>query len=238
MIIEGSLSVKSAIENSKRVINKVFLSEGKRSKDIQYIKHLCYKHNIDFELISKEAIGELAIGKTHGGVIADVGFRAKETLKDHVYGNVLLVEGVEDPYNLGMMLRTCAAAGFKTIITNERDYQESEAIILKSSAGASESLVWLRTDDFVVLLQELKQKDYEVVSALRSNQSIPYDQHQYHHRTCLCIGGERRGLSKGVIENSDVLTHITYDTNVKIALSAVSATAVIAFEIVRQRRKS
>jgi 23S rRNA (guanosine2251-2'-O)-methyltransferase len=236
MIIEGSLSVKSAIENGKRVVHKVLLSEGKKSRDIQYIKHLCYKHNIDFQFLSKEAISEIAIGKTHGGVVADVGYRAKESIEQIEHGNVLLVEGVEDPYNLGMMLRTCAAAGFKTIITNERDYQESEAIILKASAGASESLVWLRTDDFVSLLQKLKLKDYQVVSALRSKQSISYDQHQFYDKTCLCIGGERRGLSKGVIENSDVLTHITYDTNVKIALSAVSATAVIAFEIVRQRR--
>jgi 23S rRNA (guanosine2251-2'-O)-methyltransferase len=236
MIIEGALSVKSAIENGKRVINKILLSEGKKSRDIQYIKHLCHKHNIAFELLSKEAISEIAIGRTHGGVVADVEYRANETIEQLGQGNVLLVEGVEDPYNLGMMLRTCAAAGFKTIITNERDYQDSEAIILKASAGASESLVWLRTDDFVTMLYKLKQKDYQIVSALRSNQSIAYEHHQYHDKTCLCIGGERRGLSKGVIDNSDVLVHITYDTNVKIALSAVSATAVIAFEIVRQRR--
>ncbi len=236
MIIEGSLSVKAAIENKKRTINNVLISEGKKSKDIQYIKHLCYKNNIHFEYKSKETINEIAIGRTHGGVIADVDYRFNETIEDINQGNVLLVEGVEDPYNLGMMLRTCAAAGFVAVITNDRDYQDSEATILKASAGASDALIWVRTDNFKLQLEKIKSRGYQVVSALRSHLSISYDQHQYSDKTCLCVGGERRGLSKDVIEASDMLVHILYDSNVKIALSSVSATAVIAFEIVRQRR--
>lgn len=238
MIIEGSLSVKAALENQKRKIHHVYFSQEKKSRDFQYIKHLCHKHEVPFSLVSKEEIESMASGHTHGGVLAQVDYRMEETLIPHLDGHALLVEGVEDPYNLGMMLRTVAAAGFKMVITGKREYEASEAIILKASAGASEALSWIKTDDFGATLKSLKQEGVVIVSALRSDESIPYQTYVYPKRVCLCIGGERRGLSKSVVSASDVFVHILYNNEIKIALSAVSATAVIAFEIVRQQGES
>lgn len=236
MIIEGALSVKAALKHQKRDIHRVCISQNKHSRDIEYIKHLCYKDNIEIILTDKKTIDSMTIGKTHGGIIAEVSHRKYEDPAMIQNGNVLLVEGVEDPYNLGMMLRTCAAAGFKAVITNDRHYQDSEAIILKASAGSSESLIWIRSDDMKIMLLDLHKKGYEVISALRSDTSVPYDEHRYVKDTCLCIGGEKRGLSRDVIESSDGFVHIIYQSDVKVALSAVSATAVIAFEMVRQAR--
>lgn len=234
MIIEGALSIKAALENNKRAINHVYFAQEKKSRDFQYIKHLCYKNEVAFSLIPKEEIDKLATGHTHGGVLADVEFRINEVVNQQIKGHILLIEGIEDPYNLGMMLRTAAAAGFSAVITRERDYQDSEAIILKASAGASEALIWIQTNDFLVSLNHLKQQKVQVISALRSNDSIPYQEYSYPMQVCLCIGGEKRGLSKVVIEASDAFVHILYPSQVKVALSAVSATAILAFEIVRQ----
>lgn len=238
MIIEGSLSIKAALENQKRIVHHVYFAQEKKSRDFQYIKHLCHKYEVPFSLIPKSEIDSKASGHTHGGVLGEVDYRLDESLNKPLQGHTLLVEGVEDPYNLGMMLRTAAAAGFTMVITGKRDYQDSEAIILKASAGASEALRWIKTDDFDATLQTLKQEGVLVVSALRSDQSIPYQEFEYPEKVCLCIGGERRGLSKQVVQASDAFVHILYPTEVKIALSAVSATAVLTFEMVRQQSDS
>lgn len=235
MIIEGSLSVKAALENQKRTVEHVYFAQEKKSRDFQYIKHLCYKHDVTFSLLPRSEVDSMAIGHTHGGVLAKVDYRHNEILEKNIQGHALLVEGVEDPYNLGMMLRSAAAAGFTMVITGNREYQDSEAIILKASAGASEALSWIKTDDFESTLHCLKQEGVLIVSALRSDQSVPYQDFVYPERVCLCIGGERRGLSKQVVQASDAFVHILYPNQVKIALSAVSATAVLTFEIVRQQ---
>ena len=238
MIIEGALSVKAALENQKRVVHHVYFAQEKKSRDFQYIKHLCHKHEVAFSVVARSEIDLKASGHTHGGVVAEAGYRHQENISKPIVGLTLLVEGVEDPYNLGMMLRTAAAAGFTMVITGNRDYQESESIILKASAGASEALRWIKADDFDATLQLLKQEGVLIISALRSDHSIPYQEFEYPEKICLCIGGERRGLSKQVIQTSDAFVHILYPNQVKIALSAVSATAVLVFEIVRQQSHS
>jgi 23S rRNA (guanosine2251-2'-O)-methyltransferase len=136
-----------------------------------------------------------------------------------------------------MAMRTALAANFQTVISRQRDYHESEAIVLKASAGASERLTWIMVDHFESILSDLKAADYHLVSAVRSDASIAYDQYKYPKRVCLCIGGERRGLSRAILDASDGFVHIPYDKEVRIALSAVSATAVLTFEMVRQRKK-
>lgn len=235
MIIEGSLSVKAALKYKKRVIHHVYLPKSKHTRDIQYIRHLCYKDNISFSLHDKEELSSMANGQTHGGVLADVDYRINESLNfesDHI----LLVEGIEDPYNLGMVIRTALAANFKTIITNYRQYHDSESIILKASAGASEAICWVASEDINRELKMIKDEKIPIVSALRSEQSIDYNTYNYPNQMCLCIGGEKRGLSKSVISASDAFIHILYDNDIRVALTSVAATAVLTFEVVRQRK--
>src|SRR5690554_28963 len=177
----------------------------------------------------------MASGQTHGGVLADVGYRNNEVL-DVESGDILLVEGIEDPYNLGMVIRTALAANFKTIITNYREYSESEAIILKASAGASEAICWVASDDITREIKMIKDSEIPIISALRSDESLEYDAIAYPKQVCLCVGGEKRGLSKSIISASDTFVHILYNNEVKVALTSVAATAVLTFEVVRQRK--
>lgn len=235
MIIEGALSVKAALKYSKRDINHVYLPKAKHTRDIQYIRHLCYKNDIEFSLHEREELKNLASGLTHGGVLADVSYRKNDPL--NVQSNdILIVEGIEDPYNMGMVIRTALAANFKSIITNYREYHDSEAIILKASAGASEAINWTASKDINQEIEILKTKKIPIISALRSDKSTEYDVFTYPDQLCLCIGGEKRGLSKSVISASDAFIHILYDRDVKVALTSVAATAVLTFEIVRQRK--
>lgn len=230
MILEGALSVKAALTYQRRVIHEVILPL-KLSKDQAYIYHLCKKNNV--KVRQSDDVSELVSGRTHGGVLAIVEAMATHQTPSFK-GLVLVVEGVDDPFNLGMIMRTSAISGFTTIITNTKDFYDNEATIVKSSAGMSESLEWIRSDDIPSLLKQYKKLGYSCFVAQRSDQSKPFDQVKYSQKSILAIGGEKRGLSKDILDLSDTHIVIDYPSTQRIALSAVSATSILTYHIGRQ----
>jgi 23S rRNA (guanosine2251-2'-O)-methyltransferase len=239
MIFEGALSVKAVIQGNKRNVEEVWADKNKRSeRDFQYIQRLCESQKIPFVWKVREEIDALANGKTHGGVIATASQRRFDDvsmLKGLDF--VLLVEGIEDPFNLGYIFRTAAAAGAQAIITRARDWSFSESVICKSSAGVSERLTWVLTDDFDQMGIQIKDFGFKIFCALRDDSAIEMSHANLNQPLCLCIGGEMRGLSKAIIQHSYQNIYIAYPTETRVALPAAQATAVLCFEVVRQRKK-
>lgn len=234
MIFEGALSVKAILESQKRDIKCVYINEKKQSKDINYILHLCHKNNVKVKRVSVEIIDELATGHTHGGILIDAGHRKVEPL-DLSHDFYLYLEGIEDPYNIGGIIRTAAIAGCQTVLLSHRDYSSMENTILKSSAGTSERINWVVCDEEVKNLVQLKQAKIKLIAAKRDKKSIPMTQANFKQPLCLLIGGEKRGLSRTVVELSDHFVQIFYPTQIKAALSAAASAAVLCFEVVKQR---
>lgn len=229
MILEGALSVKAALTYQRRKIHEVILPL-KLSKDQAYIYHLAKKNNIKVKQL--DDVSHLTTGRTHGGVLAVVEaipFNVQPSFK----GLVLIVEGVDDPFNLGMIMRTTAISGYTTIITNTKDFYIHEATIVKSSAGMSEALEWIRSDDIPSLLKAFKTKGYHTYAAQRSEQSAAFDRIKYRAPSVLAVGGEKRGLSKDILELCDNHVVIEYPSNQRVALSAVSATSILTYHIGR-----
>ena len=238
MIVEGIISVKAVLESNKRVIQRLMIQDGKRSKDINYILHLAHTQNIPIEFVSKEIIDSITLGKTHGGVLLEVGSRVYEQLEHSLDSNfMLLLEGIEDPYNLGGVIRTAYIAGCQTILLPYREYVTMEMTILKSSAGYSERLKIVLISDFEDGLKQLKTSGFTIVSALRNEQSINMYDSDLSQNVCICIGGEKRGLSKEVIDQSDIFVEIKYPIAARNALSAFSSANILCFEVVRQRMR-
>jgi 23S rRNA (guanosine2251-2'-O)-methyltransferase len=239
MIFEGALSVKAVILGKKRVVTEVWADKNKRSeRDFQYIQRLCESQNIPMFWKLRDDIDALANGKTHGGVIATAlnrSFDELSTLSGLDF--VLLVEGIEDPFNLGYIFRTAAAAGAQAIITRARDWSFSESVICKSSAGVSERLTWILSDDFDKTGIQIKALGFKIFCALRDDSAIEMSKANLNQPLCLCIGGEMRGLSKAIIQHADQNIFIEYPTDTKVALPAAQASAVLCFEVVRQRKK-
>jgi 23S rRNA (guanosine2251-2'-O)-methyltransferase len=230
MILEGALSVKSALTYQRRVIQEVILPT-KLSKDQGYIYHLAKKHNI--KVTQKDDVSSLVTGRTHGGVLAIV----EPIAIDQAFpleGLVLIVEGVDDPFNLGMIMRTAAISGFKTIITNTKDFYDNEATVVKSSAGMSEALNWIRSSNIPSVIEQYHKKNYRLICAQRSDASKPFDRVQYPSNLILAIGGEKRGLSKEILDLSFMHVVIEYPSTQRVALSAVSATSILTYHIGRQ----
>ncbi len=238
MIFEGALSVKAIINGNKRQVEKVIIDAKKQSKDINYLKKICKAKNIAIELQDRETINELAQGKTHGGVIGIAKERINQPLDDLLSNQsfICLLDGIEDPFNYGYILRSLYSAGCSGILCNNRDWSLAQNVICKSSAGASELINIHQSDDLVNDLRYLKNKGIECLAAYRNN-AVSYLDKNYRKPVLIAIGGQMRGISKDLLKEMDGFIYIPYANDFRNALNASSATSVIAYEILRQRNQ-
>ncbi|HPX33363.1 MAG TPA: RNA methyltransferase [Erysipelotrichaceae bacterium] len=239
-LVEGSIAVKAVINSKYRIVNKIYINKEKKGSDVAFIVNQAQKKKIKVEKVDQEIINQIANGKTHGGLVADVSERKTQSIvallkKDKPF--IVLLEGVEDSFNLGYIFRTLYAFGCDGIIMKERYIDYDDSIIIKSSAGASEFLPIVYSNDLAGSIEILKNNGITVVSAYRGKNPVNlYDYDFFNKGLLVCIGGPLRGLSKVVLDNSDNFIYIPYSNDFKNSLNAASATSVIASEIYRQNR--
>lgn len=237
MIIEGALSVKAVLLAQNRKINYLIIDSKKKDKDAGFMIAKANEFGIEVKRLERDEIDALASGKTHGGVLADVENRNYQALDDCLDGIpfICVLEGIEDPFNLGYALRTLYSAGCTAVLLPKRDWSRNEVTILKSSAGASEYLPIVLCDDLAKDILILKEKySCEIYAAMRKDAKT-YFEYTYTQPIILAIGGEMRGLSKEVLDLVDHNIYIPYANDFRNALNASSAVAAISFEVVRQR---
>ncbi|TFG81861.1 MAG: RNA methyltransferase, partial [Erysipelotrichales bacterium] len=213
LCFEGALSVKSVINHRARTVREVWIDKSKDSKDIDYIVNRCKARHIALQRVDAEQLAKKAKGKTHGGIIAFASPRVYDRLEALHLPEVpflALIEGVEDPFNLGYCIRTLRAAGCDGIILAKRDWTSAEETLMKSSAGTFDELPILQSDDLQATLEQLKQQGIQIISALRTPFSKPMTSVDLTQGLLLCIGGELRGLSRVVVNATDVSIVIPY----------------------------
>ena len=236
MYIEGAIAVKSAIHNRKRKVSCVYIDKAKKTKDFNYIRQLCKKLNIKVKECERLIIDEIASGKSHGGIVADVEKRQYQKLEVLLKNdNVFYVDGIEDPFNLGYVFRTLYAFGFSSVILRQYDYEKLEGTLLKSSAGAFDCLDIYLCDDINKMLETTKQKGYQSFALYRNEEAKDLFVTKLPKKAVYLLGGEKRGIAASVLEDVDKLLYIPYGNNFKMALSAASAVDVLA-TVVFQRR--
>lgn len=236
MIFEGSISVKAVMLANKRPIEKIVIDKKKHDKDTSFIIAKAHELGISVEKAEREDIDALCAGSSHGGVILYGGDRLNDELDQLLSSKFLcLLEGIEDPFNFGYCLRSLLAAGCDGVIVGERNWLDSAATVTKSSSGASEYLPIYVANDLAETIAVIKQS-HTLLCASRKEATSIY-QYTYDRPLLLAIGGEKRGLSKIVLDNSDQNIYIPYADNFRNSLNASSAVSVIAFEIMRQQQK-
>lgn len=239
MILEGSVSVKAAILAGHRTITKLVVDEKKKDHDTSFILHRAKERNIPVEFLSRDKIDHIAEGKTHGGILCEASQRMYQTMEDTLEGNpfVVVVEGVEDPFNLGYIARSLYSAGCTGLILRERNWDNVEKIILKSSAGAFDYLNVVMSFDIPETIRKYKEIGFQTYAAMRKN-AINYLDADYRQKVLLAIGGEMRGLSSATLKEMDQNIFIPYANDFKNALNASGAASVLGFEVFRQRNHS
>jgi 23S rRNA (guanosine2251-2'-O)-methyltransferase len=143
-----------------------------------------------------------------------------------------MIEGIEDPYNFGYSLRSLYAMGCSGIILTERNWMSAAGVVARSSAGASEMFKMYRSTP-EECLSIFKNRGYKVICADENTDNVLGDC-ELKYPLLLIVGGEKRGISRAVLDKADMLVKIGYRNDFRASLSAASATTMFAYEIARQ----
>ena len=194
---------------------------------------------LDFTVSEADAeeIDALATGNSHGGIIARCTERTISPLTAESLpkaGFVVMIEGIEDPYNFGYALRSIYAAGADAVILTPRNWMSAAGVVCRSSAGASE-LLPLFVSEPEEAVHRAKAAGYKVVCAGIRDSVSAFDA-DLTRPIFLIVGGEKRGISRTVLDLADEVVRLDYGRPFRGSLSAASAASILAYEVLRQNR--
>src|SRR3954469_24811038 len=200
----------------------------------------CRKIRRPVRFLQRTELDRMAGNAGHQGVVAVTSAKQYNDLQDVIaakrgkYSLIVVLDGVEDPHNLGAILRTSDAAGANGIVIPERRAAAVTGTVTKASAGASEHLPIAKVTNIARSIEELKENNVWTVG-LDERSTQTYDAVNYDMDCALVLGGEGKGLHDLVKRKCDFLVSIPMLGKVP-SLNVSVAAAVVLYEIVRQRR--
>jgi 23S rRNA (guanosine2251-2'-O)-methyltransferase len=239
LTLEGWVSVLAALEASRRPISAVYLQRDKDLREGSRIKAAAAKRGAEIKTASADEIDALAQGKSHGGVLALAGERQYQTLNELIAGQkdafIVMLDGVEDPFNYGQAIRALYAAGAHGLVVPERNWDTALNVVTRASAGASEYMPTARVAGIKEAIAFFKVHGFRIAATAKERNSKSIYSVDLHGPLFMLIGGERRGLNAATLALCDVLLSIPYGRNFNAEMDVTSSTAALAFEVMRQR---
>lgn len=237
--IEGRNAVLEAFR-SGRTIDKLFVLDGCKDGPVQSIMREAKKHDTIVNFVTKERLDQLSETKKHQGVIAMAaayGYSAVDEILARAEEKgeppfLVLLDNIEDPHNLGAIIRTANLAGAHGVIIPKRRAVGLTATVAKASAGAINYTPVAKVTNLTQTIKELKEKGIWFVCADMGGTTM-YDL-DLKGPIGLVIGNEGEGVGKLVKENCDFIASIPMRGDID-SLNASVACGVLSFEIVRQR---
>ncbi len=223
-----------------RPIERVLIARGVKQQRLQPLIDDCRQRGIPVRFEPREALDRLAHGTAHQGVVALAAEKEYARLDDIIGhldhpGLLVALDGVEDPHNLGAIIRSAHAAGADAVVVPQRRSAGLSETVGKAAAGALEHLPVIRTTNLNQEIERLKQKRFWIYG-FDERAEKNYDQVDYEGNVVLVLGGEGKGIHQLTAKHCDVLVKIPVAG--RIASLNVSVAAGIAlFEVLRQRRK-
>lgn len=243
-ILYGLHPVEEALRAGKRRFDHVCVARERNDQRLQRIIDTCREAGVRLRVEPREHLTHLARTAAHQGVVAVVRPQATLELEDLLEGSgnpdskaarlMLALDGVEDPQNLGALLRTADGAGVDGVILTERRSAPLSPVAIKASAGASEYVRIARVVNLVRSLEQIKEQNIWVIG-LDERGSMDYDQFDYATDCLLVLGREGAGLHDLVRKTCDHLMKIPMSGGVS-SLNVSAAGAVVLYEAARQRR--
>lgn len=238
--IEGRNSVLELLESGKD-INKIFVTRGEKHGSINKILAIAKEKRIIVVEKDKKQMDEMAQEENYQGVIAivppfeyveieDILNTAKERNEEPF---VLILDGIEDPHNLGSIIRTAETAGVHGIIIPKRRAASVNSTVNKTSAGAVEHMKIARVTNISDTIEELKQAGLWICGTDISAEKYYYNQ-DLTGPLGIVIGNEGKGISEKVKKNCDFNVKIPMKGKVT-SLNAAVSTGIIVYEAVKQR---
>ncbi len=237
-ILEGSIAVLAALRSGNREIIEIAVSNDRSSTECSQVLRAASAAGVRVERPERRKIDELASGTRHGGVIAIVGPRKFVQMADLLTEGrsafIAMIDGVEDPYNFGSAVRSLYAAGAQGLVVRPRNWMSAAGIVGRSSAGASELRPTAVADTALAAAEFFEQKGLTVACAGIEQATSIHDA-DLTIPLFLLIGGEQRGVTRSFLRRASLRLRIPYARTDAHALGTAAATAIIAFEVARQR---
>lgn len=237
--IYGVLPVLEALRANPARIEKVMIAEGAREHRLSEIIELAKRHNIQRNTMSRDDLSRLVgQGVNHQGVAAFAAaadYVSADDILDNTGEDALLVvlDGVEDPRNLGAILRSAECAGVDGVLIPERRAVGLTETVAKSAAGATEYIKVAKVGNINRLIEDLKERNIWVVGT-SGDAETAYTDWDWTRPSALVMGGEGSGLHRLVAENCDILVKIPMYGKIE-SLNVSVAAGVVLFEALRQR---
>lgn len=237
--IEGRNAVLEAFRSGK-TIDKLFVLDGCKDGPVQTILREAKKHDTIVNFVAKERLDQLSETKKHQGVIAMAAAYEYATVEDILQNAkdkgeapfIILLDNIEDPHNLGAIIRTANLAGAHGVIIPKRRAVGLTGTVAKTSAGAINYTPVAKVTNLTNTIKELKEEGLWFVCADMGGTTM-YDL-DLKGPIGLVIGSEGEGVSKLVKENCDFVASIPMKGDID-SLNASVAAGVLAYEILRQR---
>ncbi len=245
VLFEGMTSIRAVIDGNRRGIHqrrpvRVLVDADKqksKAKEIAYLRAVGAEMGFSVLLTDADALTEMTSGTTHGGIVAECTEREIPSLTDASLpqgGFAVMLEGIEDPFNFGYAMRTVYAAGADAVILSPRNWMQAEGTVCRSSAGASE-LLPLYIADSTDAAKIARGTGYKIVCAGIRDSVSAFDA-DLKKPLLLIVGGEKRGISRALLDEADTVVRLDYGREFRGSLSAASAASVLAYEVLRQNR--
>lgn len=243
--LEGHIAIRAALESGSRPLHRVLIDQSKRDRGghLARITRLARAADVPVERVSADTITEQASGKTHGGVLALCGPRRFVPLAALLEGTtgdqhspfVAMIDGVEDPFNFGQAVRALYAAGADGLIVRPRNWMSAASIVARSSAGASERIPTAIADTAEDAAAFMRARGLTVATTAKKRAVNLYAA-DLTVPLFILIGGEKRGVTRSFLEGADLIIEIPYGRAFPESLGTTAASAILAFEIMRQRQ--
>lgn len=240
-LLEGFISVSAALQGGRRAVHSVQIRAGKQDSQTRYLEGLARAAGIPVERVSVEVIEAEAGGKTHGGIFARVGsyqFAPLNSLAaDCPRPFLAMIDGVEDPFNFGASVRALYAAGADGLVLRPRNWLSAAGTVARASAGASELIPTALAETAGEAAAFFRARGLQIACATDERGSASLYDADLTKPLFLLIGGEKRGITRSFLDQADLKLRIPYGRSLPHSLGTASATAVMAFEIMRQRSR-
>jgi 23S rRNA (guanosine2251-2'-O)-methyltransferase len=233
MFLYGYHPVREALRHRPHDLARVLVSAARAGQRREEIAEACRRHRVPFEVVPERALAEIA-GPAHNGMAAEVraGAAAPVPATGGDMDLVVLLEDVQDPRNLGALLRVCEGAGAGRVMIRDRGSAPVSPTVAKTSAGATEWLEIERITNTANEIERLKAAGFWVYGT--DPEGDPPWEVDLAGKVALCFGGEEKGLRNRTRQLCDRMIGLPMRGQVGSLNIATSAAAVL-YEAVRQR---
>jgi 23S rRNA (guanosine2251-2'-O)-methyltransferase len=234
--------VEAALLGACRDVTAVYVQKGngrRWERRLAKLQRLTNRANVPLRLVDEAFIAERVTGQSHGGVVASAGprqFVPLESLSvDKERPFVVMLDGIEDPFNFGQALRSLYAAGVDGVVVRPRNWFTVAGVVARASAGVSEQMPIAVAETAELAADTFRQQGLRI--AATSNQdAVSLYEADLIEPLFLLLGGERRGVTRSFLAQADLILQIPYQRpDFQQSLGVVASAAIVAFELMRQR---